>query len=164
MEDKQENKFRKLIQKAGTEKPGGNFSRLVMKTVYEEAERELAKEAALRALLQRQPPVETPSVAFRQNVMNQVWAASQKKEEEIISKRIWYLIGAAVVLISLVGYLTYSPAVTPEKPAYFSFLSGIPESFHALPIVYPITLIALSGLIFLDYLLRQNKDNPLWEI
>ncbi|WP_338873816.1 hypothetical protein WBJ53_31530 [Spirosoma sp. SC4-14] len=157
MENEKEDRFRRLIQKAGPDKPGNDFTNALMKRVQAESELDLANEASLIQLFQAHTLIEKPSTAFNRRVMNQLVISQSKPLAPIIRPRIWYMMVATLVLIVLFCVLLFP--VSPPQPTSSGldrFLSSVERSLEALPISYPLTLFAVSVLMVVDYFLRPN--------
>ncbi|WP_020603703.1 hypothetical protein [Spirosoma spitsbergense] len=157
MEDEKKDRFSRLIQQVGPDKPGADFTRAIMKQVQAESELDPANEAALIQLLQSHTLVEKPSSAFNRRVMNQILVSQPRQLEPIIRPRVWYVMAASLLLIVLfcVGLLSSSPA-QPTSSGLDRFFLGIEGTLDALPISYPLTLFAIGVLVVLDYFMRRD--------
>ncbi|UHG94137.1 hypothetical protein [Spirosoma oryzicola] len=157
MEDEKEDRFRRLIQKAGHEKIGTDFTRAIMKRLQAESERDSATEAALIQLFGSHTLVEKPSVDFSRRVMNQITVSQPKPLEPIIRPSVWYSIAASVLLIVFFCILLLPSNSTEHQSSGLDrFLSGFEGTLDALPVSYPLTIVALSVLMVSDYFLRRK--------
>ncbi|WP_460934947.1 hypothetical protein [Spirosoma humi] len=157
MEDERENRFRRLVQKAGPDKPGADFTRAIMKRVEAESELDAVREAALIQLLQAHTLVEKPSAAFTRRVLQQVVVSQPKPLAPIIRPSVWYMVAASLLLIVLFCVLLLPAAPAQPTPSDLDrFLSGLEGTLDALPVSYPLTICAVSVLLVVDYSVRQN--------
>jgi hypothetical protein len=152
MESRKEHNFRKLIQKAGAEKPSSEFSAILMQKIHAEAEINAVQDLSLEYLLKSQTPLANPSQAFSQQVMNSVLDPQPVKEPKIISSFAWYLIAAAFVIIASYT-ISSGPSPGIDQPSIFATLL---KKASGVPSVYPLTIFAGSILVLIDYLLRQK--------
>ncbi|AUD03238.1 hypothetical protein [Spirosoma pollinicola] len=157
MENKQEDSFKKLMQRVEPDKPGADFVNAIMKRVQVESELDPAKEAALIQLLQAHTLAEKPSTDFSRRVMNQLTVSPPKPLAPIIRPGVWYMMAASVlfIILSCVLLLPSGP-VQPASSGLDHFLSGLAGTLDALPISYPLTIFAVSILVVVDYILRRN--------
>ncbi|UFH57203.1 hypothetical protein [Spirosoma sp. KNUC1025] len=157
MKDEKEDRFRRLIQKVGPDKPGADFTDAIMKRVQAESEMDLAREATLIQLFQSHPLVEKPSAAFSRRVMNQIVVSQPKPFEPIIRPGVWYMVAASLLIIILSCVFLFPSGAVHHAPSGLDrFLFSIERTLDALPLSYPLTLFAVSGLMALDYFLRRN--------
>ncbi|SEI43096.1 hypothetical protein SAMN04487995_0662 [Dyadobacter koreensis] len=159
MENEQEEIFRKLIQKAGLEKTHADFTSEVMKNIQIETELEFAREARLKMIISDIEQDSAPPL-FQKNVMAQITLTKKLEVEPIISRKVWYLVGAAAVLIFIFCFVSPSGG-TPENIPYFStslkvVVSDFSGKIGVLPIIYPAVIFALALLIMGDYLFRSK--------
>lgn len=158
MEDEKEDRFKRLIQKGGLDKPGADFTNAILKRVEVELELDTVNEAALFQLLQAHTLVEKPSAAFNRRVMNQLVVSQPKPLAPIIRPSVWYMVTASLLSIVLLCVcLLHSGPVQPKSSDLDRFLSGMEGALDALPISYPLTIFAVSILMGIDYFLRRNS-------
>lgn len=161
MENSKDDFFKKLIQEAGVESPSPGFTETVMHGVQLEIQHEMVIHAELKNLLQ-QNTIEKPSADFMANVMAKVEVPVYKiVAEPIISKKTWYMVAAAcIALVTLLGfYYPFSEEIlntssgTTNSDNIFTIFS---YNIITLPSVYSMSLIAISGLLLMDYYLRNR--------
>lgn len=162
MSNKKRDPLKSLIRKVEPDKPSLNFTSLVMQEV--KAQKEAAINPVLKALLKRNG-IEKPSKEFTQSVLAHVEARDfQTTDKSIISKKAWLIIISGIVFLVL--YLGLSEQ-TPMSPGgltlYFidigSALSTLLTSVNSISLLYPITVISLSGLLVADYVIRIGSQS-----
>lgn len=159
MEKEIEDSFRKLIQQTGPDKTGPDFTAILMKNIQMETEQALERAAVLETILTKLQP-ETPSPLFRKTIMAQIALAEKKAEQPIVSRKVWYLVAAAAVLIIGFCGLGQSAGAVAGTPDVFRDTNNILMRFSSrvgvLPVIYPIAMFALSILLFADYFVRYR--------
>ncbi|MEO6288087.1 MAG: hypothetical protein ABIN80_06660 [Dyadobacter sp.] len=160
-ENPNEENFRKLLQKAAIDKPRTDFTENVMKKVSVEWQHiATTEEAALKMLIQG-TSLEKPSVAFTNQVLRALpVAAPAIRYQPIISKRTWYWIAAAAVLV--IAACFYFPGNTSEQtPKVISVIEQatrstyiISDKMNNVPQHYSLIIIGLAALMLFDYFLR----------
>src|SRR5688572_12309811 len=102
-----EERLKKLLQQVGPDKPGADFTAVVMKEITAAAQDSAVTNPALQSLL-KQHGVEIPAGDLTHIVMARVKAQGHKPiPQAIISKKAWYVIAlVAVVFIVLPGLFT----------------------------------------------------------
>lgn len=162
MKNDKEDTFKQLIQQAALEQPSAEFTESTMNLVRAEARQAAVNETAVQALLRQPSLVEIPSPDFSRRIMGEVAAFQAIEVEPIIPRRAWYLMAASVVLMIACCYLVVTPATTQSAPSVLeSVLIGILGQLETLPLLYPLTIVALSVLMLGDYYLRQRIDDIL---
>jgi len=167
MENSKDDLFKKLIQEAGIESPSPGFTEFIMHGVQLEIQSEMVVNAELKSLLQ-QNAIEKPSADFMANVMSAVEVPAYKiVAEPIISKKTWYLVAAAsIVLITLLSFYYSFARETPNTSSGITSSNSVLTSFShniiALPPIYSMSLIAISGLLLMDYFLRNRFSKPVY--
>jgi len=167
MENSKDDLFKKLIQEAGTESPSPGFTEFVMHGVQLEIQNEMVVNAELKSLLQ-QNAIEKPSADFMANVMSAVEVPAYKiVAEPIISKKTWYLVAAAsIVLIMLLSFYYSFTREIPNTSSGItnsnSVLTMFSHNIIALPSIYSMSLIAISSLLLMDYFLRNRISKPVY--
>lgn len=151
--------LKKCIRSVEPDKPASNFTEMVMNEIQAEVQNEVVINPALKSLLQ-QIAVEIPSSDFTQTIMSQV-EIIDRKQEPIIRKNAWYMIGTAVaVLIGLLGFseqASKSPQIlTLSVVGMGNELSTIFSGISTVPSVYLLTVISISVLLLIDYFLRER--------
>lgn len=151
IEESNEESFRKLLREAIPEQPSLDFTGLVMRQVQEEV--------ALRRLLQEHM-LESPSSAFSQIILTQLQPERPAVQyKPVISRKGWY--GIAAMLAAIITACGFVPA-SGSTSALTPYLNMIPhgqaltEQLKSIPQLYPLTLIGLTGLMVMDYLLRNR--------
>jgi hypothetical protein len=167
MENSKDDLFKKQIQKAGVESPPPGFTEIVMRGIQLEIQHEMVLNAELKSLLQ-QNAIEKPSADFMENVMSKVEVPVSKIViEPIIRKRTWYMVAAACfALVTLLGFYyqtagemsNTSSGIINSDSAFTVVLYAI----SSLPSVYSMPLIATSGLLLMDYFLRNRFLKPVF--
>lgn len=159
MEKEKEDIFRRLIQKTGPDKTSPDFTGMLMKNIQMEAEQALERAAVLETILTKIQP-ETPSPLFRKTIMAQIALAEKKSEQPIISRKVWYLVAAMVVLVIGFCVVGQSAATVQGTPDFFvkidQELFKLQKGMMVLPMIYPAVVFALSTLIMADYFVRQR--------
>lgn len=157
--------LKKLIQRAGSETPSPDFTEFVMSSVKLGAQHEFVANAELRFVLQ-QSAIENPPANFLLRVMSQVEVQqisvpSRIVTKPIISRRMWYTVASAcIALVGLLGVYyqvyglesTVSSKVTLTDKAFSIVASGL----SMMPSMYTLSLIAVGGLLLIDYFLRNR--------
>jgi len=159
MKNEKEENFRKLIE-ASLEQPPTGFTEQTMNLVQAEARQAIENEMAVQALLRQPGLVERPSPDFSRLIMGEVEVLQATKAEPIVPKRAWYLVAASVVLMILGCFLIFTPATTLPTPSGMDILLiGITGQLEGIPVLYPLTIIAVSLLMLGDYFLRPRIIN-----
>ena len=159
MEKDKEDIFRKLIQQAGPDKTSPDFTGMLMKNIQIEAKQAFEREAVLETILTKLQP-ETPSLLFQKTIMAQIAMSEKKSEQPIISRKVWYLVAATVLLV--IGFCLTGQSDTAEQrtPDFLretnNVLAVFSSSVGVLPVIYPIAMFALSILLFADYFVRYR--------
>ena len=157
MKNDKEDTFKQLIQQAALEQPSAGFTESTMHLVRAEARQVVANEVAVQALFRRPGLIEKPSPDFSRRIMGEVLVFQAIEVEPIIPRRAWYLMAVSVVLMIVCCYLVVTPATTQSAPSVLeSVLIGIMGQLETLPLLYPLTIVALSVLMLGDYYLRQR--------
>ncbi|WP_342086951.1 hypothetical protein [Dyadobacter sp. OTU695] len=152
IEDKQEEHFKKLIRETGGDIPSDAFTRAVML--------HLREEAAFHALVQ-QNAVDLAPKAFSGEVMAQIQASRKVvAPKPVISRPTWYWIAAAWAALIIACF--FLPGNEPQSE-FSDKLNGLMisnqvfnQKFSTIPQPVILTVIGLSGLILLDYFLRNK--------
>lgn len=152
MEEKQEEHFKQLIRKAGADEPSGAFAEAVMQRVHEEA--------VFRTVMQ-QNIVETPSNTFSSEIMARLKASQPvTAPKPVIARKVWYGIAAAWAVLIVACF--FIPG-NDEQTVFWGGLNGLmisnavwAQKISAIPQTYTLTIIGLSGLLLLDYYVRQR--------
>lgn len=151
--------FRKLIQQAGPDKTSPDFTGMLMENIQIEAEQALEREAVLETILLKLQP-ESPSPLFQKAIMAQIAMSEKKSEEPIISRKVWYLVAATVLLVIGFCVTGQSDTAVEATPDVLRETNNILASFSSrivvLPVIYPIAMFALSILLFADYFVRYR--------
>lgn len=161
MTNKKKDPLKSLIRTVELDKPSLDFTGSVMEEV--QAQKEAATNPALKSLLKRNG-VENPSMAFTQGVLAQVEAlGSHTKYKSIIPKKAWvFIISGIVLLVLFVNFSEKSQMSPGGLTKYFidigNALSTRLTRVNSIPPLYPITVIALSGILLSDYLLRIRNQ------
>lgn len=147
-----EDNFKKLIREATPDQPKADFTRIVMQQVREEA--------ALQNILQ-QHTLEAPSPAFSKNILAQLQPSRPALTfKPVISRKGWYGIAAMLACILVACFFLPDPENKSALAAYLSSAivpnPNITEKVKSIPQLYPVTLICLAGLLFIDYFLRER--------
>jgi len=155
----------KLIQRAGPEIPSPDFTDLVMNAVKLDLQKEYVFNTELKVVLQKSA-IEKPSADFLLRVMSQVEVQQMAipfklVAEPIITRRMWYTVAAAcVALVSFLGIcykLFGEPSVAASKVTLTDkAVSVIASGITSMPPIYSLSLIAISGLLLMDYFLRSR--------
>lgn len=167
MEKDEEDNFKKLIQKAGTEVTPSDFTSIVMKSVQAAAQQQAETEIRLVKLLQ-QNPVETPSASFNKNVLAKLEPYPSRAEMPIISKKVWYFIAASFAGLLIYAFASQTSESGQQNPGFVSgvdelILGAIPK-ISLIPLQYQLTFVAIAGLFLLDNLIRQKLANRVTKI
>ena len=157
--------FKKLIKQAGPEIPSPDFTELVMNSVQLDAQNEFVINSELRSVLQ-QNAIEKPSADFLLRVMSQVEVQqvampSSINVKPIISRQIWYTVAAACfAMLSLLGFYYQMYGAASPTPSKISLtdkaFSVIASGISTMPSFYSLSLIAISGLLLMDYFFRSR--------
>lgn len=155
MANQRDDKLRRLLQRAELNKPGASFTDEVMK----EIESEVVTSPLLKSLL-KNVPIENPKEDFTHIVMDQLEVSDFKTSEvSIISGKVWLAISVILVLLILVAF-TGRPE---NNPSTFSYFHEIGKSLHpiitflnSIPSISIICLSSVSGLLLLDYFLKEK--------
>ncbi|MBO9613969.1 MAG: hypothetical protein J7619_14795 [Dyadobacter sp.] len=150
-DDKQEAHFKKLIGGISTDAPSDAFTRAVMQRVHEEA--------TFRTLVQNNV-IEAPSQAFSSGIIAQIQASSTAvSAKPVISRNVWYWLAAAWAALIVAAFFVPGN----EQSALWGKLNGVIVSnqvfiqkFLVIPQPVILTIIGLSGLMLLDYFLRDK--------
>ena len=157
MAKKKDDILKKWLGSVKPDRPVANFTELVMNEIRPAVQYEGVVNQALKSLL-RQTAVEVPSSDFTQTVMSKVEVIDHK-QEPIISKKAWYIIGtAAAVLIGLLGISEQASKSPQMVTNYFiglgNELSTVFNGIYSVPSIYLLTIIAISVLLLIDYFVR----------
>ena len=159
MENGKEEIFRKLIQKAGTEKTHADFTSEVMKNIQIETELEFVREAALKTIIADIQLDSAPSL-FQRNIMAQITLAKKLEAEPIISRNVWYLVAATAALVLIFCFASPSGGTSENIPYFTTILKVLVSDFSGkigvLPVIYPAVIFALALLILGDYFFRSK--------
>jgi hypothetical protein len=156
-----EDKLKKLLQSVEPDQPTADFTAMLMQKI--EAQGAIVVNPALDALLEKHL-MEAPSVDFTQKVMLGIERMDKKVVyEPIISKKMWYGIGiAAIIIIASVVYFSQTsqtvatphPLTNPINQITRQIISQV----SGLSTLVLACLFALSGLVLLDYFLSGKKN------
>jgi hypothetical protein len=162
MKNRKSDLLKSLIKKTELDKPPLSFTILVMQEIEASAKEEPVTNPELRLLMKRHT-METPSVAFTNEIMAKIQNHDFKiPGEPILSKKGWNILVAAVVIIftSLVffeGTSTSADGLTPYLITIGQILNIIFRKVNAISPLYLITLISFGSLFVLDYFLRKSN-------
>ncbi len=142
------NKLEKILRETpATDKPAADFLSAVMQNVHAEAAAETVRKAALEQLLQRMP-ADKAGVDFAAEVMQKISAAPQP----LLS--LWSRVAIAVLVaaVGIIGAFISQPE---------SSFGTVAQKFSALPAlnippVYALSVLGMSVLLLLDYVLRRK--------
>lgn len=161
MEKSKDDILKQIIQKAGPESPSSDFTEFVMHSLQVEFQKEVILNPELKTLLQKNA-LEKPSADFLMTVMSQVKApVPQIVATPIISKKVWYMVVAAsIVLFTLLGFYYSAVGEVQSNSTRISNLEKIfffvSTNVTAISSFYSTSLIAISGLLMTDYFLRDK--------
>lgn len=166
MEQEKDDRFRRLMQEAGMEKPSPDFLKTVMSGIQAESQEEILLNPALKSLLRESQVVEKPNHDFLLRVMSQaqvqqVVLPPVSVAKPIISNRIWYIVTAAcMAIICLTGLFYYHETGALETAvattATDQFFTSVATGILATPLVYSVSLTTLGMLLLADYMLRSK--------
>lgn len=159
MKNNKKDIFRKVIRQAEADKPGVDFTDLVMMEVFAEARHEIVINPTLKSLLQKQP-VETVSTDFTAQVMAQLDPGGQEIEyEPVIPAKAWYVIAAVILLFTSFFALQGGTKSAQQTINYPDKISSALNYFAAISPLYFLTLLMISLLLFGDYFLNHQIFN-----
>jgi len=155
MNNQKEDRLRKLLQRVELNNPSPSFTEEVMK----EVQTEVAFNPLLKSIL-KNAFIEEPGENFAQGVMNQLEISDFKRaEQSIISKRTWLIVSGLGVLLVMIA-LFRPRENNPSVPSYFNefknSLHPILTYLDTIPSISLICLISVSGLLWLDYFLKEK--------
>jgi len=155
MTSQKDNKLKKLLQRVELNNPGASFTEEVMK----EIQSEIVFNPSLKSML-KNASIEGPSENFSYGVMDRIDVSDFKlADQSIINRKVWLIVSgfmAVLVLIAFFGGRESSPPVS-------SYFNEVGRSLHpiltyltAIPSISIICLISVSGLLILDYFLKEK--------
>jgi|GEM_PF-5461616 len=154
MNTRKETTLKKILRLSPPDRPGVNFTDLVMKDVYADIKNEVEMNGSLKKLLQRSQ-LNTPDTSFDTSVMQRVrLAAQQSRLEPLVSKKGWlqFITGIAIfVSLTLLrsGHIETNSVVTRVFGSIYSTLKSVPP-------LYLLTIVMASSLFLLDQLIRNR--------
>lgn len=161
MASKKSDRLKSLIQKVELDEPTTNFTALVMEEV--EAQNEVVVNPSLKLLLKRSG-IEKPAANFTDSIMTRVEAQDYNTAyKPIISNRVWRIIIVAAVLFLLwLGFTrqaSSSDGLTPYFINIGNVLNAIFANVSSIPPLYAITIVSLSALLVMDYLIKIRSQS-----
>lgn len=160
MAQDKEDKLKKLIQSVELDQPKADFTYTIMHQI--EAQESLVSNLALHTLLEKHL-IESPSADFTENVMIGIERLDKKVVyEPIISKKVWYGISIAAILLiflaSSLGKSSQTNSVAPPLANNINQLTGkLILQINALPTLVLACLFAVSALLLLEYFVSRKK-------
>jgi hypothetical protein len=155
MTNQKDDKLRKLLQGVELNKPGSSFTEGVMK----EIQSEVVFNPLLKSML-KNTSIEGPSENFTYDIMGQLEVSDFKlADQSIISKKVWLIASVLVVLlvmIALSGQQENNPSISPYFNGFRNSLHPILTYLNSIPSITLICLISVSGLLLLDYFLKEK--------
>jgi len=161
MTKKRDDILKKCIRSVEPDRPASNFTQSVMNEIQAGVQNEVVVNPTLKSLLQQTGLEETPA-HFTHSIMSQIEVSNLKNGyPPIISKKAWYRIAAAVaVLLVSLGFSEQASKSPQIVAPYFiglgNELSAIFSGIYRVPSVYPLTVIAISVLLLIDYFVRSK--------
>lgn len=160
MASKKDDILKRILQKVEPEKTPPGFTAFVMKEVEAEARQELTINPALKSLLKR-TSLENPPADFTEHVMTQVdGIGARTMYEPIIGKKAWGIILLAISFLVVFLVLNDKASISKQGLDTYSLIVGhtldtVFRGMQRIPSLYLIVLISLSGLLLLDYFVKN---------
>ncbi|MGZ3757084.1 MAG: hypothetical protein ACXVAY_18620 [Mucilaginibacter sp.] len=147
--------FIKLIKSAEPQKPATDFTTWVMNEISADLQNEIAINPKLKKLLHQQTIEKAPEF-ITNNVMYNIQDIAQKAAfTPLISKKAWSIITAAVVIIVIMIVCTNVNSLG-SKPHQTDDLYYLDRLFHTIHPIYPVTIMVISILLYLDYFINTQ--------